>query len=69
MGHRKRTAASNFAMVLATLLAVLLFSTTGRADNKFGSQGKIVFDNKTQDTADDVVFDAGDFDRLSSVCR
>ena len=69
MKDRKRTVDANIIMVLATLLAVLLFSATGRAENKFSSQGKIVFDNKTDDTADDVVFDAGDFNRLSGICR
>lgn len=57
-------------MVSVTLLAVLLLSGKGKAEESpFKSQGKIVFDNGTQDTADDVVFDSADFNRLAYTCR
>lgn len=70
MPDRKKTIRTNIVMVSVTLLTVLLFSVTGSAEEKhFNSQGKIVFDNKTEDTADDVIFDADDFDKLAYTCR
>ena len=59
----------NIMMVSATLM-VLLASMAGNAEEgQFNSQGKIVFDNRTADAADDVIFDAGEFNRIASVCR
>ncbi|MEZ3443550.1 MAG: hypothetical protein K1W30_00165 [Lachnospiraceae bacterium] len=69
MSERKKTIRINVIMVSVTLL-VLLISITGNAKEKqFHSQGKIVFDNKTEDAADDVIFDAGDFNRLAVICQ
>ena len=34
---------------------------------QYNSQGKIVFDNNTKDTTDDVIFDAGDFILIDSM--
>lgn len=36
---------------------------------QYSSQGKIVFDNSTEDTADDVVFDAADFLTIDNMVR
>ena len=70
MKDKKKTLRTNVIMISVTLLAVLLFSITGEAEeNRFNSQGKIVFDNKTGDETDDVIFDAGDFNRLAFTCR
>ena len=70
MADRKKTTWINVIMVFVTLLTILLFSVTGKAEeNKFNSQGKIVFDNRTEDTSDDVIFDSGDFNRLAFICR
>lgn len=70
MSGRKKTMRTNTIMILVTLLMVLLVSVTGNAEEKhFNSQGKIIFDNRTEDPADDVVFDAADFNKLANVCR
>lgn len=70
MPDRKKTIRTNIIMIFVTLLTVLLISTTGNAEEKhFNSQGKIVFNNRTEDTADDVIFDAGDFNKLAYICR
>lgn len=65
----KRTARINMIMVIMTLIFMMLFSITGRASEKFKSQGKIVFNNKTVSTRDDVIFDASDFKMLAEVCK
>lgn len=70
MKVRRSSTKTNIIMVSVTLLAVLLLSGKGKAEESpFKSQGKIVFDNGTQDTADDVVFDSADFNRLAYTCR
>ena len=70
MADRKGAARINVIMISVTLMAVLLLSVKGKAEeNQFNSQGKIVFDNRTEDTDDDVIFDAGDFNRLAFTCR
>lgn len=43
------------------LSAGTLYTGKAAGSTEYKSQGKIVFDNNTADTADDVVFDAGDF--------
>ena len=59
MADRKGAARINVIMISVTLMAVLLLSVKGKAEeNQFNSQGKIVFDNRTEDTDDDVIFDA-----------
>lgn len=70
MRERKKTIRTNIIIVFVTLLAVLLIPATGNAEEKhFNSQGKIIFNNRTGDTADDVIFDAGDFNKLAHTCR
>lgn len=70
MNVKKSSVRTNVIMVSVTLLAVLLLSGKGKAEEgAFKSQGKIVFDNGTRDTADDVVFDSADFNRLAYTCR
>ena len=70
MSDRKKTIMTNIMMVFVTLLMVVLISITGRAEEKiFNSQGKIIFNNRTEDTSDDVIFDAGDFNKLADICR
>lgn len=65
----RRTTRINIIMVVITMVFIMAFSITGRASGGFKSQGRIVFNNKTTSTRDDVIFDAGDFDRLAQVCR
>ncbi|MBD5469913.1 MAG: hypothetical protein HDR19_01985 [Lachnospiraceae bacterium] len=65
----KRTTRINVLMVVMTLIFIMVFSITGRASDRFKSQGKIVFNNKTVSTKDDVIFDAGDFETLAEVCK
>lgn len=65
----KRTARINIIMVIMTLIFIMIFSITGRASGSFKSQGRIVFNNKTASTRDDVIFDASDFEKLAQVCK
>lgn len=69
MTYRKMTMWTNIIMVSVTLLTVLLISATGNAQESFNSQGKIIFSNRTEDISDDVIFDAGDFNKLAYICR
>lgn len=69
MTNRKKTMWTNIVMVSVTLLTVLLISATGNAQEIFNSQGKIIFSNRTEDISDDVIFDAGDFNKLAYICR
>lgn len=69
MTNRKMTMWTNIIMVSVTLLTVLLISATGNAQESFNSQGKIIFSNRTEDISDDVIFDAGDFNKLAYICR
>ena len=70
MRDRKKTVLANITMVSVTFLTALLVSIPGNArEGQFNSQGRIIFDNKTSSTTDDVVFDAADFDRLAFTCR
>lgn len=53
----------------ATLSTVSFYTGVSAAGSSvsYKSQGKIVFDNNTDDTADDVVFDASDFKTISNM--
>lgn len=56
----------------AALSAASFFSGYAAAadsDTGYGSRGKIVFDNGTEDTVDDVVFDASDFFVIDGMVR
>lgn len=57
------------AIICAAALSTVSFYTGVNAASSvpYKSQGKIVFDNNTDDTADDVVFDAGDFKTISDM--
>ncbi len=65
----KRAVRINIIMVAMTLGIIMAYSMTGKAAGSFKSQGRIVFNNKTASTRDDVIFDAGDFERLAQICR
>lgn len=65
----KKSTRINIMMMVMTLMFMMAFSITGKASGGFHSQGKIVFNNKTSSTRDDVIFDAEDFNRLAQVCR
>ncbi|NDO49963.1 hypothetical protein FMM75_11395 [Lachnospiraceae bacterium MD335] len=65
----RKTARINIIMVVMAFMFIMAFSIVGKASGNFRSQGKIVFTNKTASTRDDVVFDAGDFERLAQICR
>lgn len=57
------------AIICAASLTVSYHIGTVAAGNQetFNSQGKIVFDNNTKDSADDVIFDANDFKIISDM--
>ncbi len=65
----RKIARINIIMVVMAFMFIMAFSIVGKASGNFRSQGKIVFTNKTASTRDDVVFDAGDFERLAQICR
>jgi len=65
----KRTARINIIMLAMTLIFIIMSSITGKASGRFNSQGKIVFNNKTTSTKDDVIFDASDFEKLAQLCK
>lgn len=70
MKVKKSSAKTNIIMVSTTLLVAFSLFTEGKAEEtRFKSQGKIIFDNRTEDPSDDVIFDASDFNRLAFVCR
>lgn len=56
-------------VVVLTLVIAVVPMAKAFASGGFRSQGKFVFTNGTDDTNDDVVFDAEDFERLADVCR
>ena len=58
-------------IIMIGFTATLIFATAfiSSAASSFNSQGKIVFTNGTSITSDDVIFDAGDFAKLASVCE
>lgn len=58
------------AIICAVTLSTVSFYTGVNAASSsvsYKSQGKIVFDNNTDDTSDDVVFDASDFKTISDM--
>ena len=63
--------------ILITLLGVCVLTLASGMGAKassikpegINSQGKIVFDNGTEDVSDDVIFDADDIYYLYSICR
>jgi hypothetical protein len=67
----RKTAQVNIIMMVMVMafMFIMAFSMVGKASGNFRSQGKIVFTNKTASTRDDVIFDAGDFERLAQICR
>jgi len=58
-------------IVLAIAVCLFLSSvlTVFASDFTQKSQGRIVFNNGTEDTSDDVIFDASDFTTLANKCR
>lgn len=58
-------------IIMISVTGILIISNTliANATTNFNSQGKIVFTNGTDDAEDDVIFDAGDFARLATVCE
>ncbi len=65
----RKTVRVNIIMMVMAFMLIMAFSIVGKASGNFRSQGKIVFTNKTASTRDDVIFDAGDFERLAQICR
>lgn len=58
----------NIIMIAFTLTLITGSYIVGNAeDSSFHSQGKIVFDNNTDDAADDVIFDASDFSTINDM--
>lgn len=59
------------AIICAVTLSTVSFytgvSAASSSSVSYKSQGKIVFDNNTDDTSDDVVFDASDFKTISDM--
>lgn len=57
------------AMTVAICAAnIATVSASGFTGQK--SQGRIIFDNSTpDDTSDDVIFDAADFEKLYEICK
>lgn len=53
----------------AALSAAVFISGHAAEDSAYKSQGKIVFDNNTQDPVDDVIFDASDFFVIDGMVR
>lgn len=66
---KQNTGISILLVVLTLVIAAIVPIVNASASNGFRSQGKFVFTNGTDDTSDDVVFDAEDFKRLADVCR
>ena len=63
-----------FVMALILVVGSICFSSIGAKASaikpeNINSQGKIVFDNGTEDAEDDVIFDADDIYYLYSICR
>lgn len=63
-------------IALVTITGIMMFSGIGvqasastLKPDDINSQGKIVFDNDTEETADDVIFDATDIYYLYSICK
>ena len=54
------------AMILGNRMAV---SAAPAKPDKINSQGRIIFDNDTEETSDDVVFDAEDIYYLYAICE
>lgn len=59
----------NFIIIGFTAALVFATAFISSAASTFNSQGKIVFTNGTSNIVDDVIFDAGDFAKLASVCK
>jgi len=62
------------ASIILILCAVLIsgvasIASTPRETYGLKSQGRIVFDNDTADTSDDVIFDARDLYDLAEKCQ
>lgn len=57
------------AVCTAALSAAVFISGHAAEDSAYKSQGKIVFDNNTQDPVDDVIFDASDFFVIDGMVR
>lgn len=57
------------AACTAALSAAAFISGHAAEDSVYKSQGKIVFDNNTQDPVDDVIFDASDFFVIDGMVR
>ena len=58
-----------FLLLLSALLFTCSMITVFATDSTFKSQGTIVFTNDTDDTSDDVIFDASDFTTLGNKCK
>lgn len=64
-----KTLRTNVIMIAVTAIIIAVYSASAKAATTFNSQGRIVFDNGTADTSDDVIFDANDFNVLYERCK
>jgi len=57
-------------LLIISITMLIGSSLSAHASSAYGmnSQGKIVFDNNTTTTADDIIFDASDFNTLAAKC-
>ena len=67
----KKKFALSIVLVLVTILACGISTTAANKQNTYGlkSQGRILFTNDTDDTSDDVVFDATDLYNIAAKCQ
>lgn len=57
-----------FVMAIVLGTGIVVNAATVKPD-AINSQGRIVFDNDTEDSTDDVIFDASDLYYLYSICQ
>ena len=57
------------ALVVVILLVISVECAAYADDKVINSQGRIVFDNDTEDTSDDVIFDASDLTTLDTMVK
>lgn len=63
---KKRSVLITIATILCLTLSIGMISMASESNN-FNSRGKIVFDNSTSDTSDDVIFDASDITTINTM--
>lgn len=66
---KRKSSLITAAVCTAALSAAVFLPGHAAEDGNYKSQGKIVFDNNTQDPVDDVIFDASDFFVIDGMVR